>query len=118
MGKIFDEVNEKVFNTNTDFEELQGLCIDLATRLEKAEQQGLSAGNAGYKAVADIIEECASICERPFYKLAPSMVEINPESHEPINQLISQRDLFSFINDIIKLRTNEIRKLKATAFIT
>lgn len=48
MGKIFDEVNEKVFNTNTDFEELQGLCIDLAIKLEKAEQQGLSAGNDGY----------------------------------------------------------------------
>lgn len=53
MGKIFDEVNEKVFNTNTDFEELQGLCIDLAIKLEKAEQQASQLEPPGYKEPAD-----------------------------------------------------------------
>ncbi len=60
----------------------------------------------------DIIEKCALICEEPFSRLAPSMVEINPDSREPLDQTISQRDLFSFINDIIKIRGNKIRKLK------
>ena len=38
MGKVFDEVNEKVYNTDTHFEDLQNLCLDLANRIEKQGQ--------------------------------------------------------------------------------
>ena len=58
------------------------------------------------------IEQCALICERPFFRLAPSMSDIDPNSHEPLDRNISQRDLFSFINEAIKIRAEEIRQLE------
>lgn len=59
----------------------------------------------------DIITRCANICGRPFYQLAPSCIEIDRNSHEPLDANISQRDLFSFINELMKLREQEILQL-------
>ena len=101
---ITDEVKQLVDDANNTSNRIQPEVI-------ASEQQSVSANGA----VAEAIEKCASICGRPFYRLAPSMIEINPESHEPVNPLISQRDLFSFVNDVIKLRAEEIRKMTATA---
>lgn len=58
-----------------------------------------------------MIEKCARICECPVFKMAPSCINIDPESHEPIDRNISQRDMVSFFNDCLKIRADEIRSL-------
>jgi hypothetical protein len=62
----------------------------------------------------EIIEECAKICEKPFYRLAPSCIDIDPDSLEPVNPLVCQREVFAFFNDCMKLRAGKIREIKAT----
>jgi len=34
MGEIFNEINEKVFSPDMQFEDLQGICIGLAAQLD------------------------------------------------------------------------------------
>jgi hypothetical protein len=60
----------------------------------------------------DMVEKCAKICERPFKRLAPSCIDIDPNSSEPVNSLISQRELFAFFNVCMQIRADEIRALK------
>jgi hypothetical protein len=50
----------------------------------------------------------AQICAKPWYRLAPSMMDINPDSLEPLDKNLCQRDLFSFFNDCMGLRANKI----------
>ena len=60
----------------------------------------------------DLVEKCAKICERPWWRLAPGMIDIKNEPI-PFGAHPSQGEVFSFINDIMVIRAQEIRGLLA-----
>jgi hypothetical protein len=54
--------------------------------------------------------KCIEICGRPWKRLNVNGAEIDPNSHEPLNKNISQRDLFGFINALMSIRAEEMKK--------
>ncbi len=57
----------------------------------------------------EIIEECAKLCEEKWDVLAPNMNYLHKE-HIPIEG--TQKEMFGFINVLMGIRAQQIRKLK------
>jgi len=55
-----------------------------------------------------LIEKSAEICARPWKRLAPNMNELLMK-HIPVKS--TQKEIFSFINELMQIRAMEIREI-------
>lgn len=60
------------------------------------------------KIVEFALKKAAKITAKPWFKIAPGCIELDPESLDPVNPFITQKKMFSFINDLMQLRSLKI----------